>query len=85
MNEFTQELIAKLQSEIAGEIVEQFRMILNRQERAPLNHSMADNPGRSGDGANKAVEHVSHAIAAEPDDTASFPGPADVYASSGRR
>jgi TolB-like protein/DNA-binding winged helix-turn-helix (wHTH) protein len=78
----------KLQSEIAGEIVEQFRMILNRQERAPLNHSMADNPdaaGRSRDGVNKTVEHVSHAIAAEPDDTTSPPGPDDVYASSGHR
>jgi TolB-like protein/DNA-binding winged helix-turn-helix (wHTH) protein len=29
----------KLQSEIAGEIVEQFRIILNRQERAPLSES----------------------------------------------
>jgi TolB-like protein/DNA-binding winged helix-turn-helix (wHTH) protein len=78
----------KLQGEIAGEIVEQFRIILNRQERAPLNNSMADNPGaagRSGDGSNKAVEHVSHATVAEPDDTKSSPGPADVYASSGHR
>jgi TolB-like protein/DNA-binding winged helix-turn-helix (wHTH) protein len=78
----------KLQSEIAGEIVEQFRTILNRQERAPLDHSMADNPDaarRRGDGANKAVEHVSHAIASEPDDTQPSLGPADVYASSGHR
>jgi TolB-like protein/DNA-binding winged helix-turn-helix (wHTH) protein len=66
----------KLQSEIAGEIVEQFRIILNRQERAPLNNSMANNPdanGRGGGGSNKPVGHVGHAIAPEP------------FASSGHR
>jgi TolB-like protein/DNA-binding winged helix-turn-helix (wHTH) protein len=78
----------KLQGEIAGEIVEQFRIILNRQERAPLNHSMADNPdagGRSGDGSNQPVAHVGHAIALEPADAKSYSGLADVYTSSGRR
>jgi TolB-like protein/DNA-binding winged helix-turn-helix (wHTH) protein len=58
----------KLQSEIASQIVEQFRIILNRQERA------LDAEGQTGDGSTKAVEHVSHAIAAEPDDTKSYLG-----------
>jgi TolB-like protein/DNA-binding winged helix-turn-helix (wHTH) protein len=78
----------KLQGEIAGEIVEQFRIILNRQERAPLNNSTADNPkagGRSGDGSNQPVAHVGHAIPPEPAGAKSYSGLADVYASSGRR
>jgi TolB-like protein/DNA-binding winged helix-turn-helix (wHTH) protein len=35
----------KLQSEIASAIAEQFRMILNRQERVSLTKSTAENPG----------------------------------------
>jgi TolB-like protein/DNA-binding winged helix-turn-helix (wHTH) protein len=38
----------KLQSEIASEIVKQFRIILNQQERTPLNKSMAENPDADG-------------------------------------
>jgi hypothetical protein len=78
----------KLQSEIAGEIVEQFRIILNRQERAPLNNSMANNPdanGRGGGGSNKPVGHVGHAIAPEPDSANSYSGLAEAFASSGHR
>jgi hypothetical protein len=78
----------KLQSEIAGEIVEQFRIILDRQERAPLNNSMADNPaadGRGGDGSNKPAGHASHAIAPEPDSANSYSGLAEAFALSGHR
>jgi TolB-like protein/DNA-binding winged helix-turn-helix (wHTH) protein len=73
----------KLQSEIASEIVEQFRTILNRQERAPLD-KMPENPdahGRTEDGSNKPAEHASHAVVLEPD----YPGLAAAYALSGHR
>jgi TolB-like protein/DNA-binding winged helix-turn-helix (wHTH) protein len=71
----------KLQSEIARAIVEQFRIILNRQERAPLNKRVADNSDayeaypkgrymwsrRTGHRLKKPIEHFNDAIALDPD------------------
>jgi TolB-like protein/DNA-binding winged helix-turn-helix (wHTH) protein len=44
----------KLQSQIASQIVEQFRIILNQQERAPLKKRAAENP----DAARKKADAV---------------------------
>jgi TolB-like protein/DNA-binding winged helix-turn-helix (wHTH) protein/Flp pilus assembly protein TadD len=87
----------KLQSEIARAIAEQFRIILNRQERVPLTKPMAENPDayeaylkgryfwnrRTGDGLKRAIEYFNRAIALDPSYAEAYSGLADAYALSG--
>jgi TolB-like protein/DNA-binding winged helix-turn-helix (wHTH) protein/Flp pilus assembly protein TadD len=87
----------KLQSEIARAITAQFRIILNRQERASLKKRMAENPDayaaylkgryfwnrRTGDGLKKAIEYFNGAIALDPNYAEAYSGLADAYALSG--
>jgi TolB-like protein/Flp pilus assembly protein TadD len=87
----------KLQSEIARAIAEQFRVILNRQERVPLATPTAENPSayeaylkgryfwnrRTGDGLKKAIEYFNRAIALDPNYAEAYSGLADAYALSG--
>jgi TolB-like protein/DNA-binding winged helix-turn-helix (wHTH) protein/Flp pilus assembly protein TadD len=87
----------KLQSEIARAIAEQFRIILNRQERVPLTKPTAENPDayeaylkgryfwnrRTGDGLKRAIEYFNRAIALDPSYAEAYSGLADAYALSG--
>jgi TolB-like protein/DNA-binding winged helix-turn-helix (wHTH) protein/Flp pilus assembly protein TadD len=87
----------KLQSEIARAIAEQFRVILDRQERAGLKKPVDENPvayeaylkgryfwnRRTQDGLKKAIQYFDAAIAFDPNYAEAYSGLADAYALSG--